>query len=97
MLTGVKSVTLLDDTPTSLYDLSANFYLTEQDIGKPRAASCVDKLAELNSYVTTKVITGELTPEVLAKFQVNSNFNCILFIFSRSLYWPINLMIFKSK
>jgi ubiquitin-activating enzyme E1 len=81
MLTGVKSVTLLDDAPATLNDLSANFYLTEKDIGKPRASACANKLAELNSYVQIKVITGELTPEVLAKFQVNqiSTFQILTF------------------
>lgn len=30
------------------------FYLTEADLGKPRAAACVAKLAELNRYVAVR-------------------------------------------
>jgi ThiF family len=51
ILAGVKSVTLHDSTPTAWSDLAAQFYLTESDLGKPRAAACVSKLAELNRYV----------------------------------------------
>ena len=37
ILAGVKSVTIYDPTPCSYTDLSAQFFLTEDDIGKPRA------------------------------------------------------------
>jgi len=56
ILAGVKSVTLHDTNPTSWSDLAAQFYLSEADIGKPRAAACVTKLAELNRYVKVKQI-----------------------------------------
>lgn len=52
ILAGVKSVTLHDDHDAEWSDLSAQFYLTENDLGKPRAAACVSKLAELNRYVS---------------------------------------------
>ena len=32
-------------------DLGSNFFLTEADLGKPRAAVCAPKLAELNRLV----------------------------------------------
>lgn len=70
ILAGVKSVTLHDDGNTEWSDLSAQFYLKEQDIGKPRAAACVPKLAELNRYVSVSVATGELTEAMLSAFQV---------------------------
>jgi len=70
ILTGVKSVTLHDDEPTSLFDLSAQFYLSEKDIGQKRSAACVAKLAELNSYVQVSTHSGELTPDVLKQFKV---------------------------
>ena len=37
VLAGVKSVTLHDDAPVALSDLSAQFFLTEADVGKPRS------------------------------------------------------------
>ena len=50
-LLGVKSVTLYDPKPTEFLDLSSQFFLTENDIGKPRAEVSAPKLAELNPYV----------------------------------------------
>ncbi|KAG5187960.1 ubiquitin-activating enzyme E1 [Tribonema minus] len=68
ILAGVKSVTLLDRTPASWSDLAAQFYLTEADIGKPRAAACVNKLAELNRYVSC--VEEDLTTTLVSRFQV---------------------------
>lgn len=51
ILAGPRSVTVYDQTSTEWRDLSSQFYLTEKDIGKPRAAACVARLAELNRYV----------------------------------------------
>ncbi|KAL7751063.1 E1 ubiquitin-activating protein [Sorochytrium milnesiophthora] len=70
VLAGVKSVTLYDPEPAQYSDLSAQFFLTEQDIGKPRAQTSAPKLAELNGYVPVSVLDGDLTPEALSRFQV---------------------------
>ncbi|CAM9515783.1 unnamed protein product [Ascophyllum nodosum] len=70
ILAGVKSVTMLDDGPAQWSDLSAQFYLTEADLGKPRAATSVPKLAELNRYVSVSGASGEVTEEMIAPFQV---------------------------
>jgi len=51
ILAGVKSVTLHDPAPATWLDLAAQFYLSESSIGQPRAAACVQQLAELNPYV----------------------------------------------
>ncbi|GMF34123.1 unnamed protein product [Phytophthora lilii] len=69
ILAGVKSVTLHDDTPASMLDLSSQFYLTGADTGKPRAAVSVKKLAELNPYVPVRCHTGEITEEFLLGFR----------------------------
>nr|XP_039247456.1 ubiquitin-like modifier-activating enzyme 1 [Styela clava] len=77
VLAGVKSVTIHDDGVTVLSDLSSQYFLTEQDVGKSRAEVSVGKITELNSYVPVKVHSGDLTDEILKKFQVvvltNSN------------------------
>jgi molybdopterin/thiamine biosynthesis adenylyltransferase len=44
--------------------------LTENDIGKPRAATVLEKLSELNDHVTVKIHTGEITESTITKFQV---------------------------
>jgi len=36
-LAGVHTMTLFDPTPTELRDLGSNFFLTEADVGNPRA------------------------------------------------------------
>ncbi|KAL6657251.1 hypothetical protein ACP70R_005031 [Stipagrostis hirtigluma subsp. patula] len=68
-LAGVKSVTIHDVKNVEMWDLSANFFLSEQDIGKNRAVACVPKLQELNNAVIISALTEELTTEHLSRFQ----------------------------
>ncbi|KAG0577880.1 hypothetical protein M758_5G181300 [Ceratodon purpureus] len=70
ILAGVKSVTLHDTGNVELWDLSAQFYLTEEDVGKNRALACVDKLKELNTAVDVTASTGEITEKMLSAHQV---------------------------
>ncbi|KAJ1407798.1 hypothetical protein B484DRAFT_337152, partial [Ochromonadaceae sp. CCMP2298] len=56
ILAGVKSVALHDDKAVSFEDLSAQFYLSEADIGQNRAAVSAPKLAELNPHVNVSVL-----------------------------------------
>ncbi|RLN96567.1 hypothetical protein BBJ28_00025867, partial [Nothophytophthora sp. Chile5] len=77
ILAGVKSVTLHDDTPASALDLASQFYLTEADIGKPRAAASVKKLAELNPYVPVRCHSGGITEEFLLGFREAKRINSI--------------------
>ena len=60
ILAGPKTVTLLDDSLVDARDLGTNFYLSESHIGKvTRAAACVPRLAELNSYVQVSAVSGD--------------------------------------
>ncbi|ODV92350.1 hypothetical protein CANCADRAFT_56027 [Tortispora caseinolytica NRRL Y-17796] len=68
-LAGVKSLTLYDPTPASFIDLSAQYYLTSADIGKPRAQACVSKVAELNEYVPVSVL-DTLDQSTVSAFKV---------------------------
>ncbi|EJU06450.1 ubiquitin activating enzyme [Dacryopinax primogenitus] len=74
VLAGVKSVTIYDPEPVTVQDLGTQFFLREGDIGKPRAAVTVPRLAELNAYVPVKDLGGHvgqsLTPDVIRGFQV---------------------------
>ncbi|CEG71464.1 Putative Podospora anserina S mat genomic DNA chromosome 3, supercontig 2 (Fragment) [Rhizopus microsporus] len=70
VLAGVKSVTLYDPEPAQISDLSTQFYLTEEDIGKPRAQVTQPKLAELNQYVPVHLLENELTEDVLKNYKV---------------------------
>ena len=48
VLAGVHTLSLFDPEPTRVQDLGSNFFLTEADVGKSRAAVCAPKLSELN-------------------------------------------------
>jgi ubiquitin-activating enzyme E1 len=66
---GVKSVTLYDPTLTSPADLSSQFFLGPADVGLPRAARCVAKLAELNQYVRVGAVES-LLPDDIARYHI---------------------------
>jgi len=51
ILSGVKSVGILDQEPVQISDLGSQFYLKESDVGKPRAECAIGQLTELNKYV----------------------------------------------
>ncbi|XP_067854572.1 ubiquitin-like modifier-activating enzyme 1 [Heptranchias perlo] len=70
ILGGVKSATVHDEGNAEWNDLSSQFYLTEDDIGKNRAEVSKLRLAELNSYVPVSSFTGKLTEDFLQQFQV---------------------------
>ncbi|CAL9201002.1 ubiquitin-activating enzyme E1 2-like isoform X1 [Musa acuminata AAA Group] len=69
VLAGVKSITLHDEGNVELWDLSGNFFFSEEDVGKNRALACVMKLQELNSAVTVSTLSGSLSIEQLSNFQ----------------------------
>lgn len=54
-LAGVKSLTLYDPAPAAISDLSSQFFLQPEDVGKPRAEVTAPRVAELNSYTPVKV------------------------------------------
>ncbi|TXT08346.1 uncharacterized protein COLE_05270 [Cutaneotrichosporon oleaginosum] len=70
-LAGVKSVTIYDPAPVEIADLGTQFFLREEDVGKPRHEVTAPRLAELNSYVPVKVLegSGEITPDMVAPYQ----------------------------
>ena len=73
-LAGVKSVTLYDPKPVMMSDLSSQFFLRKEDVGKPgvtRASATASRLAELNSYVPIKALdVPSLDKETLQSFKV---------------------------
>ncbi|XP_043830175.1 ubiquitin-like modifier-activating enzyme 1 [Dromiciops gliroides] len=70
ILGGVKAVTLHDQGTAQWADLSSQFYLQEEDVGKNRAEASQPHLAELNTYVPVGAYTGPLTEDFLSSFQV---------------------------
>lgn len=70
ILGGVKSVTLHDNALCTIGDLSAQYYLSETDVGKNRAEVSCKQLSELNNYVPTRTHTGDLDEAFIKKFRV---------------------------
>ncbi|KAI7875123.1 ubiquitin-activating emzyme E1 [Lichtheimia hyalospora FSU 10163] len=70
ILAGVKSVTLYDKTPATISDLSAQFYVRQDEVGQARAQVSQPRLAELNQYVPVHVLEDDLNEETLKRFKV---------------------------
>lgn len=71
MLSGCREFAVWDDQETQWSDLSGQFFLGAEDVGKPRIDCSIYKLQELNHYV--KVSKFEYKPEDLssiARFKV---------------------------
>lgn len=71
ILGGVRSVTLHSNKQCTLQDLSSQFFLDENDLGKNLADASCQKLAELNMNVQVRTHTAALLDEqFLSKFHV---------------------------
>eukprot|EP00599_Poterioochromonas_sp_BG-1_P001083 CAMPEP_0173153034 /NCGR_PEP_ID=MMETSP1105-20130129/12607_1 /TAXON_ID=2985 /ORGANISM="Ochromonas sp., Strain BG-1" /LENGTH=1169 /DNA_ID=CAMNT_0014068867 /DNA_START=356 /DNA_END=3865 /DNA_ORIENTATION=- len=54
-LQGAGSITLVDPAPVEPRDVGVNFFLTEKDIGQPRATIVAQRLKELNPICAVNV------------------------------------------
>ncbi len=54
-LAGVKSLTLHDPAPVAIADLSSQFFLHAEDVGKPRDQVTAPRVAELNAYTPVRI------------------------------------------
>lgn len=55
-LAGVKSLTLYDRTPAAISDLSSQFFIHAEDVGKERGLVTAPRVAELNAYTPVSVL-----------------------------------------
>ncbi|KAH6635587.1 hypothetical protein B0J18DRAFT_419199 [Chaetomium sp. MPI-SDFR-AT-0129] len=67
-LAGVKSLTLHDPAPAAIADLSSQFFLRAEDVGKPRDRTTAPRVAELNAYTPVRVHESASLDENLAQF-----------------------------
>ncbi|CZT42318.1 probable ubiquitin-protein ligase (E1-like (ubiquitin-activating) enzym) [Rhynchosporium secalis] len=67
-LAGVKSLTLYDPAPAAIADLSSQFFLHVDDVGKPRAAVTAPRVAELNAYTPVSVLDSTSLTTNLSQF-----------------------------
>ncbi|XP_037632219.1 ubiquitin-like modifier-activating enzyme 1 [Sebastes umbrosus] len=70
ILSGVKSVTIQDQGPTTWTDLSSQFFLKESHLGLNRATCSLQQLSALNPHVCVSAHTGPLDEDLLLQFQV---------------------------
>uniref|UniRef100_D8PKV1 Ubiquitin-activating enzyme E1 1 n=1 Tax=Schizophyllum commune (strain H4-8 / FGSC 9210) TaxID=578458 RepID=D8PKV1_SCHCM len=74
ILAGVKSVTIFDPEPVTVQDLGSQFFLRQEDIGRPRAEATHPRLSELNAYVPVRNLGGNagqpITVDLIQGFQV---------------------------
>ncbi|KAL9107423.1 MAG: hypothetical protein Q9227_007707 [Pyrenula ochraceoflavens] len=72
-LAGVKSLALCDPTPVSVSDLSAQFFLHPEDVGRPRDEVTTPRVSELNAYTPVTIHkSGGLAADLgqLSRYQV---------------------------
>ncbi|CAK7564711.1 MAG: E1 ubiquitin-activating protein [Sporothrix epigloea] len=67
-LAGVKSLTLHDPAPVAIADLSSQFFLRIDDIGKPRDEVTAPRVAELNAYTPVHIHQSDNLAENLSQF-----------------------------
>ena len=66
ILSGPQSVTIYDPVLININDLSSNFYLSEEDVGKKfRDEASLQKLSELNPYVKISLLRFEQANNLL--------------------------------
>ncbi|ARF09593.1 ubiquitin-activating enzyme [Indivirus ILV1] len=70
ILQGFKSVTIHDIENITMYDLSTNYYATEDSIGKNRAEVSFQQLSELNNYVKVNYFTDPLQFNLLLDYNI---------------------------
>lgn len=67
-LAGVKSIALYDPAPAQIADLSSQFFLRVEDVGKPRAAVTAPRVAELNAYTPISIHESSSLTTDLSQF-----------------------------
>ena len=60
-LAGPRSVTVCDPNKVYMRDLGSNFFLSKEDVGKPRGECVTSKLNELNGMVLSLIHISEPT------------------------------------
>lgn len=72
-LAGVKSLTLYDPTPAAISDLSSQFFLHLDDVGKPRAVVTAPRVAELNAYTPVSVHKSSRSVMLTSRCLITAN------------------------
>ncbi|CAD8078852.1 unnamed protein product [Paramecium sonneborni] len=93
VLSGVKMLTIHDESKCSQYDLNGQFFIEEKDIGKNRAEVSWEKLQQLNSYVRVNYETVELLNIDFTKY----NIVVVCASYSNDLLFKLSLLCRQHK
>ena len=77
VLAGVKELVVHDEELVTVSDIGTQFFLTESDVGKNRVEVSSPRLAELNPYVSVKVLSSDLWQDV----SILDTFTCVIFVY----------------
>jgi len=66
ILAGPRSVHVYDEAPAKIEDMSAQFYISKDVLGKKRSEASVNKLRELNPYVKVAAVSGNVIDAIPA-------------------------------
>ena len=86
VLSGIGYMTIVDNTLTSQFDLTDNFFITPSDIGKPRSKAILSNLLELNP----DDVKGEAFDIDIKQFITSSDLNKYDVFISSNLDEEIN-------
>ncbi|KAI1410147.1 hypothetical protein F5Y13DRAFT_168441 [Hypoxylon sp. FL1857] len=75
VLAGIGSLTVVDDQIVTEADLGAQFFLTEEDIGKSRAEAAVSRIQKLNPRVKVIADSGSIMTKGASFF---GNFDIVI-------------------
>ncbi|KAI1144172.1 hypothetical protein F5Y05DRAFT_363878 [Hypoxylon sp. FL0543] len=75
VLAGIGSLTIVDDQIVTEADLGAQFFLTEEDIGKSRAEAAVSRVQKLNPRVKVIADSGSIMTKGASFF---GNFDIVI-------------------
>ncbi|KAK5134881.1 hypothetical protein LTR08_005971 [Meristemomyces frigidus] len=76
-LAGISSLTIIDDELVTEEDLGAQFFVREEDVGKPRALAAIPRIQELNPRVTVRS-GGSLNDLVTQDQTFYAPFDCVI-------------------
>jgi ubiquitin-like 1-activating enzyme E1 A len=80
VLAGIGSLMLLDGASVSLADLSANFLVRAEDVGRNRAEACVPQLALLNPNVAVSAVPNSAEATLRANPKWFAQFRAVLLV-----------------
>ncbi|KAI5151426.1 ubiquitin-activating enzyme E1 [Enteropsectra breve] len=61
-LAGIRHIDVYDKTLATTRDLGSSFYISKNDLNKPRDAAVLENLKSLNKYVSVRVVDKDAEP-----------------------------------